>query len=77
MSKHNFDYTTPTGSPDDVYNGKVWYGSRDPKPVVSPDFATWELARRWIFQQPKIGRYKASRRSIILRNKMLHMTVEG
>ncbi len=75
MTNFDFDYTTPTGKPDDVYNGKVWYGPRDPKPVVSPDFATWQEARRWIFEQPKTGRYRATRRGTILRNKMLHMVV--
>jgi len=73
----DFDYTTSTDCPGDIFNGKVWYGPRDMRPVISPDFETWQEARRWIFRQPKIGRYRATRRSTILRNKMLHMVVEA
>ncbi len=39
-----------------TFNGKVWYGPRDKKPIVSPPFATPELVRRWIAQQPAKGR---------------------
>jgi hypothetical protein len=60
--------------PADVYHGKVWYGPRDKKAAKSPGFSTWEAARRWIFSQPKTGRFKATRQSTILKNGTLFTT---
>ena len=62
---------------NETFTAKVWYGSRDPSPVESPEFATFGEANRWIHQQPSRGRYRARRRSNINRNGFLYQIMEA